>query len=380
MKEKVIKIMMPVAFLFALAACSNDGEVRELNVSAVKAFYEPVNGKAIILQASASATVYFAWEPAIAEDGGMVLYEIAFDRADGNFSDPVFITASDKIGSANSATLTHKQLNQIAALMGIDSEKQGTLKWTVFSSKGINQVKAEKEQTIVVTRLPGFADIPERVYITGDATETGADLSKSYVMKKVTDGEFEIYTQLTAGKTFKFVNTTTGTPAEYSLSGGKLLLGGTSTVSQTGVYKIYLDFNVGAYTSELVTRIGFYFSPDNTILFDLPYIGNGIFQAKDITVTFKQEGWGRDERYKFRMFVKANGGADSEKEVEWGTLNQTDSRPTASSPASYYYLRLITGLTQWDNKWKLMGDFDGVPATYTIYLQADQPYTHSIVK
>ena len=59
-----------------------------------------------------------------------------------------------------------------------------------------------------------------------------------------------------------------------------------------------------------------------------------------------------------------------------------DSRPTASSPESYYYMQLLTGanVTQWDNKWKLMGDFDGVPATYTIYLTADQPYTHSIVK
>jgi hypothetical protein len=80
------------------------------------------------------------------------------------------------------------------------------------------------------------------------------------------------------------------------------------------------------------------------------------------------------------MFVKENSGESAEKELEWATLNQTDSRPTAISPPSYYYLRLISNLSQWDNKWKLMGDFDDVPATYTIYLQADQPYTHSIVK
>ena len=61
-------------------------------------------------------------------------------------------------------------------------------------------------------------------------------------------------------------------------------------------------------------------------------------------------------------------------------MNQTDSRPTASSPESYYYLQLFTEVSQWDNKWKLMGDFDGVPATYTVYLTADQPYTHTIVK
>ena len=79
------------------------------------------------------------------------------------------------------------------------------------------------------------------------------------------------------------------------------------------------------------------------------------------------------------MFVKENGGAGEEKEFEWGTLNQTDSRPTATSPASYYYIKLMNP-TQWDNKWKLMGDFDGNPGIYTIYLQADKPYTHSITK
>jgi len=42
-------------------------------------------------------------------------------------------------------------------------------------------------------------------------------------------------------------------------------------------------------------------------------------------------------------------------------------------------MQLVTP-TQWDNKWKLMSDFDGVPADYTVYLQADKPYTHSISK
>ncbi|MBK5196302.1 MAG: hypothetical protein JJE08_09815, partial [Proteiniphilum sp.] len=54
-------------------------------------------------------------------------------------------------------------------------------------------------------------------------------------------------------------------------------------------------------------------------------------------------------------------------------------RPSASSPESYYYLQLMNP-TRWDNKWKLMGDFDGNPGVYTIYLQADKPYTHSITK
>jgi len=269
--------------------------------------------------------------------------------------------------------------------MGIGPSASGAFKWTVFSTKGLQTMKAEKENAITITRLAGFddEDIPIDVFVTGEASEGGTDLAKAHKMKAVAGGEFEVYTKLSGGKQFYFVNDTKGTPKRYSTANGLVLKEGTSTVPADGIYRITIDFTTGACTYTLVTRIGFFFSPSNAILFDLPYIGNGVFQAKNQKVTFKQESWGRDERYKFRMFVKENAGADAEKQFEWATLNQTDSRPTAVSPPSYYYLRLITNqalITQWDNKWKLMADFDDVPATYTIYLQAAQPYTHSIAK
>ncbi|MCL1932963.1 MAG: hypothetical protein FWF53_03995, partial [Candidatus Azobacteroides sp.] len=278
------------------------------------------------------------------------------------------------------ATISHKQMDKIAGMMGIGSSGTGTFKWTVFSTKGMKTMKADQEHTITITRLAGFADVPVDVYVTGEGSEGGSDLSKAQKMKAVAGGEFEVYTKLTAGKPFYFTDGITGTPRQFYTADGLIKEDGTTTVSTDGIYMISLDFNTGACDYTLVTRIGFYFSPEDAILFDLPYIGNGVFQAKDQTVNFTQESWGRDQRYKFRMFVKENGGADAEKELEWGTLNQTDSPPTSDSPASYYYLKLLTDLSQWDNKWKLMDDFDGTSATYTIYLQADQPYTHSVTK
>lgn len=379
MKIISIKYMMLFAFAMVFAACSSDGEVRHLGVTAVKALYEPDNGKAVVLQASASASLYFEWEPSLAEDGGAVLYEVVFDKADGDFSDPVSIVTADNNGGTNHATITHKQLNQIAASAGIGSAEEGTLKWTVYASKGINPVKAEEERTLTLTRLAGFAEVPIDVYVTGEASEGGVDLAKAHKMKAVAGGEFEVYTKLAAGKPFYFTDGKTGTPREFYTADGMVKENGTTTVAKDGVYRITLDFNTGACTYTLVNKITFYFCPDGESLFELPYVGYGVFQAKE-TVTFKQESWGRDERYKFRMTIRENGGADAEKEVDWGTLNQTDSRPTASSPESYYYLQLFTEVSQWDNKWKLMGDFDGVPATYTVYLTADQPYTHTIVK
>ncbi|MCL1932198.1 MAG: SusE domain-containing protein [Candidatus Azobacteroides sp.] len=372
MKIIIIKIAILFSFFLSFVACSNDGEVRELNVSAVKTLYEPEDGKAIVLQASASATVLFSWEPALAEDGGMVLYEIAFDKIGGDFSDPVFMTAADKNGGVASATITHKQLNQIAAMMGIGSAETGTFQWTVFSSKGINPVKAEKAQTITVTRLPGFADIPDQVYITGDATEPGADLSKAYIMKKVTDGEFEIYTKLTAGQTFKFVNTPNGTPAEYSLSGDQIVIGGTSTVSETGVYKYYLDFNIGSFTTKEVTAV-YLFLNWSQMEIELPYIGNGIWQVTNYTITGLTGSDDSDDRYKFRMESSAG-------ETEWRAINN-DSKPTGN--AEYYYMVEKTNVDQWTNNeiWKSPSTTGWSDKTYdvTFILNAQGPYTHNLV-
>ena len=135
MKKIVIKLVTVASFIFALIACNDDGEVRDLDVTAVSSLYEPDNGKAIVLQSSASATLYFEWEPARAEDSGMVLYEVAFDEADGDFSDPLFVSAADNNGGSNHATFTHKQLNKIAALAGIESAQQGTLSGLFFLPK-----------------------------------------------------------------------------------------------------------------------------------------------------------------------------------------------------------------------------------------------------
>lgn len=372
MKIAIIKLTMMISLVFAFAACSSDGEVRDLGVTAVKTLYEPDNGKSIVLQASASATLYFEWEPARAEDGGSVLYEIVFDKADGDFSDPLFIMTADNNGGNNRATITHKQLNQIAAMAGVESSQQGTLKWTVFSSKGINPVKAEQERTLTLTRLAGFADIPGQLYVTGDATEVGGDVSNALVMRKVADGEFEIYMKFTEGKTFKFVNTKTGTPKEYSFSGEKLVEGGTSTVSKTGVYMYYVDFNAGSYTSKEVTKVSLFLNWSQREI-ELPYKGLGVWELLNHTITGLEGSDSTDDRYKFRM-------QSSTGETEWRAINN-DSKPTGNE--AYYYMVERTNVEQWTNNqiWKNPASDGWNGKTYDLMfsLNPEGAYTHNLV-
>jgi hypothetical protein len=369
MKALLIKITMMVSLVLAFGACNSDGEVRDTGVTAVKQLYEPDNGKVVVLQSSASASLYFEWEPAKAEDGGNVLYEVAFDKVDGNFSNPVFITAADNNGGVNHATITHKQLNSIAAMAGVESATQGTLKWTVFSSKDFNQMKAEQERTLTITRLAGLAEIPSQLYITGAATETGDDLSKALVMKKISDGEFEIYTKLTAGQTFKFVSAIAGTPKEFSLSGEKLIEGGTSSVSKTGIYKYYLDFNIGSFTTKEVTKVSLFVNWPQ-VKIELPYKGLGIWELKDHTITDITD---TDDRYKFRM-------ESSTGETEWRAINN-DSKPTGNE--SYYYMVERTNVEQWTNNqvWKSPSTDGWSNKTYDFMfsLNAGGPYTHNFI-
>lgn len=377
--KTLLKSGLILSAFFLFFACNDNMGETDSKLSDVKSLTEPSSGRTIVLDPSPTASVYFEWAFASAVESGTAIYQIAFDKATGDFSNPVYLMTSANNGYLNNVTITHKQLNKIAGMAGISASETGTLKWTVFSSKGLKTVRSSQEFTISVTRLAGFEDLPIDVYVTGEASEGGTDLAKVHKMKAVAGGEFEVYTRLKGGQAFQFIDGTTGSYRSFYTSDGLIKEGGTSTVTNDGIYRIVLDFNTGAASYSLVTRIAFYFCPSGATLFDLPYIGYGVFQTK-AKVTFKQESWGRDERYKFRMFVKTNGGADAEKELEWATLNNTDSRPTPTSPESYYYLRLIENLTQWDNKWKLMGDFDDVEATYTIHLTADLPYTHTIAK
>lgn len=382
MKNIIVKTLCSIFCLLAVVACDNMGDT-DSRLAAVADLIEPADGKAIVLETAETASVYFEWDYADVNKGGVSVYQVAFDKADGDFSNPIFLINADNNGMKNSVTISHKQINQIATLAGILSSETGTLKWTVLSTKGIKALKSDKTYNLTVTRLGGFEEIPVDVYVTGLGSEAGRDgQDNGQKMKAVAGGEFEAYTYLKAGQSFYFLEGKENAehPRTFYTENGLVKEGGTTTMTTAGVYRVTLDFNIGACTYSLVDRISFYFSPTNSYLFDLPYVERGVFRAEKQTVTFKDEGSWRDERYKFRMFIKENGGQGPEKELEWGTLNSTDSRPNATSPEDYYYLQLLTNVTQWDNKWKLMTEFDGNPADFTIYLQADRPYTHSVTK
>ncbi|MDP4183967.1 MAG: SusE domain-containing protein [Bacteroidota bacterium] len=377
MKTLYIKMVLLVCTILSLASCAKDDSLSNLNVNAVQTLYEPINNKSVVLQTSATASVYFEWEPALSEDGALTLYQVAFDKEGGDFSNPLYVATADNNGANTHVSITHKQLNKIAALAGIASSATGKLSWTVISSKGVNPKAGASSNTLEVTRLAGFAEVPSSVYITGEGSEGGSDLTNASEMKSISDGVFEIYTKLTAGKTYYFTDANVGTPRTfYTDSKGTLLEGATPcTVTTTGVYRIDLDFSIGASTMTQISKCEFFFCPLNQFQFALDYVGNGVWTAKSEPITFKQESWGRDQRYKFRMTTVDSSGNPSYE--WWGAPASLDSPPTGVD--SYYNL-VPADNSQWNDKFKLASEMDGALVDMSVIMSASGPYTHSVKK
>ncbi len=362
--------------VLVLASCEKDKKLDHTAVTAVENFFIPEDNKFVKLLPTTSASVEFEWEQAKAEDNGVVLYEIAFIREGGDFKTPVYKMVSDNSGLFNKATVSHRILNTIAGLAGIESLETGKLQWTVFSSRSINTIQSPLVRTIEVERPAGFAEIPTDLYITGDATEGGTELANAIRFKQVSNGVFETYTSLKAGE-YQLVDGTTGTPVSYSIDGNVIRLGGSTTVTgDTKVYRINLDFNNIAVDFTEIKKVELWFAPDNSTKFELPYAGNSRFKAENVTIDFKQESWGRDERYKFKYTVN-DGGDDTEE--WWGSSNNDNSRPDNNTPESFWHMFPISNNDQWNHCFKFRTEVDGAQSDIIITMEADAPFTHEVI-
>src|SRR5688500_9051778 len=117
--------------LLLISSCSKNNRDINMNISEVTAFYAPNDNLFVKLEPATAASVGFEWEQAKAEDGSLVMYKVAFAKETGDFKTPVYKLASDGNGVQNKLTLSHKDLNRIANLAGIQALSTGKLKWTV---------------------------------------------------------------------------------------------------------------------------------------------------------------------------------------------------------------------------------------------------------
>jgi hypothetical protein len=345
MKNNILSIALFILSLVAFAACKKDNKFNEVKVTAVSTLYSPDDGRNVFLQSAGSATLYFEWEKAVAEDNGVVYYDVLFDKPDGDFSNPVFVIAADNNGTSTGSSITHKVLNRIGKLAGIATGKEGKVKWTVASSRGLTRTVSQTVRTISITRTNGI-DAPDALFLTGEGTEGGSGLAQALTMKALPGGnEFEIFTKLLAGKKYYFVDSKTNVLRTFSVNANGTTFKESADgamVAKDGIYKIYLDFSTSSVAISEITKLEFFMcTPQKRET--LTYQGKGVWRVNDIVPDFTT-GWD-DDRYLFWMNI---GGT----EQKIGSSNK-DNRPPTTTTGSFFYLFFYPAdKDRWDYSFK----------------------------
>jgi hypothetical protein len=359
--------------LLLLFSCKKDRIDNVTTTISQPTLSAPSNNTLVNLSPSSNAVVTFEWNPATTGNYTLPFYKVIFDKENGDFSKPVYTGIPAKVGIDNKLSLSHKEMNKIAAAAGITELGSGKVKWQVIASNGV--ITATSGSGILELKRPaGFAENPAAVFITGSATEGGADLLKAQSFKKLSDGVFELYTSLNAG-TYKMVDKTTGTPLNFVIDAGIIKPGTevSSPATTKTTYRINLDFNKSTATFTEIQSIGLWFSGYNKIQTTLTYDAAGIWKAGDVPIVWKVESWGKDERYKFRVTEKDAAGNITIK--NWGSAVKDNVRATSTSPASYFLLKEVDK-SQYDYTYKFAAEAQKTDIEFRLKSTAD--YTHKV--
>jgi len=360
---------MVLLAIAAFTSCKKNNLALNSSVAPVSSLTAPTDQTAISLQPT-GANIVFQWSASSTQSTSLVLYEVAFDKAGGDFSHPIYKILADGAGAQTQATISQDTLNKVASNAGIASSSTGTLKWAVIASVAANGKMCSATHTLLITRPAGFAVLPTAMYLTGTATEGGADVTKSVVMKQTSAGVFELYTSLQPG-TYQLTDKPSAAGTKYYLDANGTIQLGTSTTTVTAAtkpYRINLDFNVATSKVVSIDSLGLYMSAYNTEIGKLGYIGNSTWEIAKLPVTFYQFSWGRDQRYKFILHTSAG--------LEyWGSTLQNNLDP-AGQPASYFDLIPVTN-DQWNNTYKFPAAADLHNVKVDVYFPATGTYTHT---
>ena len=327
----------------------------------------------VILDVSSSERVVFFWSGGSATDGGLVLYDVLFDREGGDFSSPLASFQSDR-GTQSRLTLTHSQLNVIARDGGLAINETGNFIWTVIASRGGVSRPCGITRTITLTRGEGIDAIPETLAIAGTAA-----LEAGQSFRKVEKGVFSIVTRVQEGDIYY----TSGDARYYLSSAGTLITGDGSSsftdVPASGLARITVDFKtLKVKVEELDTKVYAQWAATNATFVTLEYEGAGVFSGSG-EVSFYGPGrpgtpswcsW-TEERYSFVTTIEGT-------LLRWGSKVDDPNGATLPDGSDDYYDIHEVAKTDWGNLWKMDHSFDLKAVKMTVNTNLDGKFTHSI--
>lgn len=390
---------------------SCDEEENSLNPEIVEtgALESPVNDQLIDINPENDDRIVFSWTPAQAADGGTVLYKIKFDKAGGNFEEPLFVAASDNGGGTTTYTMSAARLNVIAAEAGIQQLEMGSISWTVEATSSYFKENYTTSSTLKLKRPEGLAIFPEYMYIYGSATEA-SDINNAVAFKQIFNelpnddiqpGVFESITKLVPGEFYIVsdnIENAENIKYYYINSEGKIRSGENATdfIENEGVYRIRMDLAKATISFTEISNIELYIIANQITKAQLSYVGNHTFEAVDAYFNFLTPGspeapswlgWEEERyRYKFQLGSDQTSYIGSlHNEAMNGSLvaglNAYNSRPNGAEPDYYnnsYFLGPDAGY--WQGAWKFPDELNGANFTVRIVFdpKADMYYQELI--
>ena len=318
-----ISVLLALAFVWT--GCTQYTEYESGTAGRVETLLYPSEGFEVDLINNDNAKLAFEWE---ASKTGSPLYEVIIYGSDGTTEVGRF--ESDDSGTRNMLTLKHKTLIELADLAGIVPDASGDLYWTAGAVSGGNlQSGLPEPHKFTVTRDAAVVGFPTELYITGEGSEVGADITKAVSLYKTGDGVYEIYTRINGAVSFVNRNAEGAKRTFYITKDNRLTTDAelAATVAD-GVYRTKVDFSTSTVTLVPISDVALYRAGNNdTPLTALTYAGEGVWKAENYTIP--SDG---DDRYRF----KATAGGNTEI---WGSANtDRDAQdPGTIDPANTYF-------------------------------------------
>lgn len=374
-----------------LMSCTENYELK-VGFDAPESLVTPLNNQVVAIDLENGTQTYFEWTKAKSYYGGVVLYEVYFDKENGDFSKPIFKTLSNAGGGDNWLSLTPKQLIVLAKLADIAIDSEGTVKWKVVASQGGERKETVEIRKLILKRPAGIAEIPNELYVYGSGFEA-KEIGAAMKCKKIDDGVFEIFAAVSNGD-IKLCNSTADEKVYYKLDANNKMI---ESEDQSGIvmsgtgnaYRIIVDFNLLTITATEIKTIQI-IRTWQANLGNLTYIGDHKFEVKNIALPYYHD-WGYPEE-RYRFWATTNGGLEI-----WGSYhndNMTSSnisgltafnvQPDGGQPAEYYNIYNLANIPSpgqnqdWIGMYKLPKGSENKHADVLIDMSPDGDYKHSI--
>ncbi|MBX2966699.1 MAG: SusF/SusE family outer membrane protein [Cyclobacteriaceae bacterium] len=249
----------------------------------------PGAGTDIVLnEGEPSAKFKFEWSAAVASNRFIVAYTyLLVPQGSTDYDNPILSVIPANGGKETFVEPTAEQIDYALWAACYPAGTKVNLSWVVIA-KAIEKT-AIATQNISFTRFTTEREITA-LYLTGSATEGGADATKATLMRGRKNAEgnltqvFDIYTNLTAGGTYFFTDKPAENSKVYGGSDGTVQpCGSAITAPTTGVYRIVVNLNTNSYELLAITKWSLV---GDAIVggwggdVPLAYTGNGIWSGK----------------------------------------------------------------------------------------------------